>query len=280
MKSTIIETQLGKLEYSLVGQGRSILFLHGGHSNCRETLSHIGFDPEQFQLITPSRPGYGNTPLGKNRTPKQAAALIVELLKQLEIDKYIVYGISAGGPTAIELAANYPDCVDKLILASAVSMRWLEQKDPIYKTAHIIFSPRLEKFIWGMVHWAGTISPRLIANSFFSQFSKMSRKRLAKSDILALLETMKYYRSKTGFLNDIDQHISEDSLLKIKCPALVIHSENDNSVSVDHAKHANRLIKNSKLKILQNEWGHLFWIGNDSQIAVDTIMEFIQSNES
>ena len=75
--------------------------MHGGHSNCHETLCHKGFDLEKFQLITPSRPGYGKTPLTNNRTPKQAADLILELLKCLSVDNTIVYGISAGGLTAI-----------------------------------------------------------------------------------------------------------------------------------------------------------------------------------
>jgi pimeloyl-ACP methyl ester carboxylesterase len=62
-----------------VGNGFPILFIHGGHSNCSETLSHTGFDLEKFQLITPSRPGYGNTPLKGNGSPKQAADWIAGL---------------------------------------------------------------------------------------------------------------------------------------------------------------------------------------------------------
>lgn len=65
MNSKVINTKLGEIEYRLIGNGIPILFMHGGHSNCNETLCHKGFNLEKFKLITPSRPGYGRTPLVK-----------------------------------------------------------------------------------------------------------------------------------------------------------------------------------------------------------------------
>jgi pimeloyl-ACP methyl ester carboxylesterase len=108
VNSSIIRTDHGEIEYRTIGNGQPIVFIHGGHSNCHETLSCKGFDLERFQLIIPSRPGYGNTPLANNNTPGKAAGLIAELLEILSIDKAIIYGISAGGLTAIELAAVFP----------------------------------------------------------------------------------------------------------------------------------------------------------------------------
>ena len=129
MKGETIKTDKGQIEYSIVGEGTPVLFLHGGHSNCRETLFHKGFDTSKYQLITPSRPGYGNTPLNNNNTPKKAANLIITLLDHLNIKKVIVYAVSAGGLTSIEMAGNYPDRVEKLILASAVTKKWLDKNE-------------------------------------------------------------------------------------------------------------------------------------------------------
>ena len=57
MEIKIIETDKGQIEYSIVGKGIPVLFLHGGHSNCRETLFHKGCNTNKYLLITPSRPG-------------------------------------------------------------------------------------------------------------------------------------------------------------------------------------------------------------------------------
>jgi pimeloyl-ACP methyl ester carboxylesterase len=105
------------------------------------------------------------------RTPKQAAELIAELLNCLSIKPAIVYGISAGGLTAIELAAQHPDKVQKLILASAISKKWLAKDNKIYKTAQIIFNPKIERVTWGMVSLFSKLLPRVLANSFYPQFS-------------------------------------------------------------------------------------------------------------
>ena len=276
MNSKVINTRLGNIEYCSIGNGTPILFLHGGHSNCYDTLSRKGFDLKKFQLITPSRPGYGKTPLNDNQTPKKAAELILELLNYLSIDEVIVYGISAGGLTAIELAANYPNKVRKLILASAISKKWLDENGKTYKTAKKIFNPKVEKLIWGMVKFFSRVFPNMIAKNFYPQFSKNQLHKLKKDDIQELISAMKHYNSKKGFLNDINQDIADVTITKVKCPTLIIHSENDNSVSLEHPENANRMVENSTIEILQNEWGHLFWIGTDSRKSIEKIMRFIK----
>lgn len=276
MNSKVINTRHGDIEYCSIGKGTPIIFIHGGHSNCNETLCHKGFDLDYSQLITPSRPGYGKTPLKDNRTPKQAADLIVGLLEYLSVDNVIVYGISAGGLTAIELASNYPSKVSKLILASAISKKWLDEQEKIYRTAKMMFNPKAEKMVWGMVRFFSRIFPNLIAKSFYPQFSKNPIHKLKKQDVLELISTMKHYNSKTGFLNDIDQNIDVEIITKIKCPTLIIHSENDNSVSLEHPENANKMIENSRIETLHNEWGHLFWIGTDSKITIAKTIKFIK----
>src|SRR4051812_22605240 len=125
MMISLIETIKGKIEYSMLGQGRPILFVHGGHVNCTETIFQKGLDANRFCFITPSRPGYGNTPLSDlNKTPKGTADLFIALLDELKIQEAIVVGISAGGLTALEMAANYPDRIQCLVLMSALTKKW------------------------------------------------------------------------------------------------------------------------------------------------------------
>ncbi|MEB2777836.1 alpha/beta hydrolase [Algoriphagus sp. D3-2-R+10] len=275
MNSTIINTKLGDIEYRSIGKGIPVVFIHGGHSNCYETLGHKGFDLSKFRLIIPSRPGYGRTPLNGKKTPKEAADLIIEILNYLSIDKAIIYGISAGGLTAIELAANYPTKVEKLLLASAISKKWLNEDGKIYKTAQLIFNPKIERLTWGMVRLFSGIFPRMIAKSFYPQFSTDPAHKLTQEDIQELVLALKHYRSKRGFINDIDQDINDGTITKINCPCLIVHSKNDNSVSFEHPIHSNDMIKNSRLIELDNEWGHLFWIGKDSEQSIKKTVEFI-----
>jgi len=275
MKCEVITTKQGDIEYRSIGTGTPVLFMHGGHSNCQETLCHTGLHPERYRLITPSRPGYGQTPLHENKTPEQAAALIAELLNYLSVDSAIVYGISAGGLTALSLASQHPDRVNKLILASAVSKKWLDEHEGIYKAAQLIFRPGVEKVTWAMVRFFSRLFPALLAGSFFSQFSKKKTHKLRKEDINSLFSALKTYSSKSGFLNDIDQNINDEIIANIQCPTLIIHSENDNSVPLEHAQHAHKLMTNCQLEVLQNTWGHLLWLGADADIFIKKTKSFI-----
>jgi len=273
-----IETALtdnGQIEYSVTGEGKPILFLHGGHSNCREKLFHKGFNTGMHQLVTPSRPGYGNTPLNGKRTPRKAAELVMSLMDHLQMDSVVIYGISAGGLTALEVAGNYPERVEKLVLASAVTKKWLHPTDQTYKAARRLFNPKTEGIVWGTVRTISALSPILIANSFFTQFSKTERHRLAKGDAEELVAVFRNFSSRKGFLCDIDQDIDDSLPATISCPTLIVHSRNDSSVPFDHAQHANERIPNSTLLALNNEWGHLFWIGKDSEETIRRIVEFV-----
>ncbi len=276
MEIIIIDTDKGQIEYSIVGKGKPVLFLHGGHSNCRENLFFKGFDTNKYQLITPSRPGYGNTPIDDNFTPKKTADLIVSLLNYLKIDKVVLYAISAGGLTSIELTSNYPEKVEKLILASAVSKKWLDKDGQVYKTAKKLFNPKTEKIVWGLIRLFSGIFPKMIANNFYPQFSKNNPHRLEENDIKDLMSTFKYYNSKTGFMSDIDHDVAQGQISKIQCPTLILHSRNDNSVLFEHAEYSNKMIKESKLIGLDNEWGHLLWIGKDSNEPIMKAIEFIE----
>src|SRR6266705_5129627 len=61
--SHLARTKQGLIEYRSVGQGPAVLVLNGGHTNCHSPLGHEAFFLAQgYQLIVPSRPGYGRTP--------------------------------------------------------------------------------------------------------------------------------------------------------------------------------------------------------------------------
>lgn len=279
MKTQIIDTDQGRIEYATEGKGKPVLFLHGGHSNCKEKLCHKGFDTDHYLLITPSRPGYGNTPLADKHRPQKAADLIIALLNHLCLDKIMLYAISAGGPTAIELASRYPERVEKFILASAVSKKWLDRNGKVYQTAKWLFHPSSERLVWVLIRFFSGIFPRMIAERFYPQFSTNKMHPLAITDIQELLATFRHFNSKTGFLCDIDHDLEPKQISGIQCPTLIVHSKNDNSVSFAHATYAHQMIKDSVLVGLDNEWGHLFWIGKDSHETISKTIAFIETTE-
>ena len=277
MTISLIHTAKGKIEYSLLGQGRPILFVHGGHVNCRETIFQKDLDPDKFCFITPSRPGYGNTPLADgNKTPKGTADLFIALLDELQLSRVIVIGISAGGLTALEMAANYPDRVESLVLLSALTQKWFAETDKVYTGGKKIFAPKTERFTWSLYRFFFNLFPKMMAKTMFKQLSKYRPIEFTEYELKELKQMTMNMRSGAGFDNDLDQTFDREILSKVACPTLILHSEYDNSVDLSHPQNAKNKIKHAKLRLFKNHWGHLLWLGAGYAQVLEEIKQLIE----
>lgn len=278
MTTSLIETAKGKIEYSLRGQGKPILFVHGGHVNCRETIFQKGLDPDKFCFITPSRPGYGNTPLSDlNKTPKGTADLFISVLDELKLPKAIVIGISAGGLTALEIAANYPDRVESLVLMSALTKKWFTETDKVYIGGKNIFAPKKERFTWLLYRLSFRLFPKVMTKTMFKEVSKYRPIEFTENEFKELKQLTLNMRSGYGFDNDLDQTIDQEILLGVECQTLILHSENDNAIDNSHPHNAKNKIKNSKLVIFKNRWGHLLWLGIDYEPVLSELKQLMSA---
>lgn len=241
-----------------------MLIVVGGHTNCKEAIFHKGLDPYKFCFLTPSRPGYGLTPLtDQNKTPKGTSDLFVALLDKLHIQKTIVIGISAGGLTALEMAANYPERIENLILISALTKKWFVETDKVYKGAKKIFAPQIERYTWFSYRLFFGLFPKATAKTMFKQLSTYRPVEFTEDEFQELKQMTLIMRSYKGFDNDLDQTIDQETLTRIECPTLILHSENDNQVDLSHPQNAKSNIRGSKLVTFNNRWGHLLWLGTD-----------------
>lgn len=274
----ICHTSAGPVEYNSFGQGKPVMLIHGGHSNCQDTLASKGLDTNQYQFIIPSRPGYGRTPLLGESRPESTAKLLIALLDSLNIDQCIVYGISAGGPTAIAMSALFPERTEKLILASAVTQDWLQPGDPEYHTAKIIFRPRVERLTWMMVHAFARRMPKKLALNFFKEFSSYRPVDVSDDEARELCDLLQKYQSGTGFINDLEQTVKPEWLEGIHCETLVLHSRFDESVPLAHAQHARNKISKARLEVLDNKWGHMLWLGDEGKRTAQLVHSFLNEN--
>src|SRR5689334_11501124 len=104
----------GDIQYRVAGQGPAILVLNGGHTHCNSPVGHEPFFlREGYQLVIPSRPGYGKTPTSTGRSAEASADALVRLLDELRIDRVNVVGISGAGPTTLQLAGRHPGRVNR-----------------------------------------------------------------------------------------------------------------------------------------------------------------------
>jgi pimeloyl-ACP methyl ester carboxylesterase len=106
--------------YEIHGQGEPLLLLHGG------LMSSASFHPllpaltDKHRVILVDLHGHGRTTLGDRPISIVGNAKDLDaLLEKLGVPQTDVVGYSFGGGTALQLAANHPKRVRKLVIMSA-----------------------------------------------------------------------------------------------------------------------------------------------------------------
>ena len=156
----------------------------------------------------------------------------------------ILLGHSNGGRIAISFATTYPNKVQKLILVDSAG---------IY---HKELTLEIKRFVFGTV---AKIGKKFTSSAVLKKFLY----RLAgESDYQAATPNM-----KQSMVNLISTDLTP-VLEKISSPTLIIWGENDKVTPVGDARTMNKLIKNSKLKIIKGARHSPFYTHPNEVVAI------------
>ena len=108
--------------YEIHGSGKPLILLHGGFGALEMFGPVLPALAEKRQVIGVDLQGHGRTlPFdGRPMSFEAMATDVAELIKWLGYEKADVMGYSMGGNTAVRLAIDHPEVVDKLVAASCV----------------------------------------------------------------------------------------------------------------------------------------------------------------
>lgn len=122
--SHTIQTTLGPIAVTVVGDGQPLVLLHGGGpgasalANYRDNLPAF----EGFQVILPDQPGFGGSyrPTEADLDERSVTQITVDALYQvldaLGVGAFHLLGNSLGGAAALAMAIAQPERVSKLVL--------------------------------------------------------------------------------------------------------------------------------------------------------------------
>jgi len=253
--STILKTEYGDIEYTVEGEGTPVLLLHGAGGGYDQGLwAGKVFFGDGYKFISVSRYGYLRSSIPDNASIELQAAAYKTLLDNLSIDKVIVVGASAGGPSATQFANDYPDRCSALILISAVSMGPAPgDQDPFY--VGIIHT--IQKFDYAYWLFTRFFQPIIldmmgIPAQVYETFNP-EQKELAQ-EMLDIMHPMS--QRYKGTVND-EKMIEFYTIPagNLSAPTLIIHAKDDALVSYKHAENAHSKINQSQL-VLYDTGGH------------------------
>jgi 3-oxoadipate enol-lactonase len=108
-----------RVAYDSEGRGAPLLLMHGAEASRQMFAPLVPHLAKHFTVIT-----YDQRDCGETEAPERAATLAdlaadaCKLVKALGLKRAHVFGSSFGGRVAQALALLYPQCVDRLVLAS------------------------------------------------------------------------------------------------------------------------------------------------------------------
>ncbi len=145
-----------KVSYSVYGkkEGKPILFCHGVNGT---RVQSSRFTEEAYKLgvliITPDRPGYGETTSVGDRSYLEWAEDMYRFLKNMNVEKIGILGLSAGANYALACLYKYPQLFNKAVMVSATSGAFLYRKGPEKKLAEMLLAhPSLVSLYMGIAY--------------------------------------------------------------------------------------------------------------------------------
>jgi pimeloyl-ACP methyl ester carboxylesterase len=228
-----------KMYYEIYGEGKPLVLIHGGGSTIQTTFGRvIPLLARHRKLIAVELQAHGRTSdrdseLSFERDADDVAAL----LKNLGISRADFFGFSNGGTTALQLVIRYPELVNKIVAASALSKR--NGAPPLF---------------WDFMEHA-----RL--ENMPEQLKEAYKKVVSDPAGLQIMHD-KDAKRMVDF-----KDIPDEKIKSIKAPTLIIIGDKD-VITQKHAVEMHRLIVNSELAIIPG--GHGEYIGEETTLTPDT----------
>ena len=260
--------------------GRALVLIHGITSSSRTWENVIGGLAQRHTVIAPDLLGHGQS--GKPRGDYSLGAYasgIRDLLVALGHDRATVLGHSLGGGIAMQLAYQFPERLERLVLVSsgglgrevslmlrAATLPGSEYVLPLLVAAPVRKSVAATAALLGRIGVRPSAGTAGVAEGFGSLTTEDARR--------AFLHTARAIIEPSG------QRISATDRLYLAewLPTLIVWGARDRMIPVTHGRRAAAAMPGSRLEVFEDA-GH-FPFNDDPQRFVDVVRDFIATTEA
>ena len=178
------------------------------------------------------------------------------LIDHLKLQRFALFGMSQGGPTAITYAVKHPQFVSHLILYGT------------WPRGNAGAPPELKVSLCNLIRTSWGLGSKTLADVFvpdsgmdgLKYFTKLQRKAATGEMAAQLLEN--------------EEHIDVTELLpQVTTPTLITHRKGDRACSIQGGRELAASIPNARFVLLEGI-DHLPWLG-DSESVLSAVEEFL-----
>jgi pimeloyl-ACP methyl ester carboxylesterase len=243
-----------------------------------------------FRVVAIARPGYHGVPFDLVDSLEAQADLYAAALTGLDIhDPVHVFGVSAGGPTALYFASKHP--TRSLLLWSAVTGPYTPNQESMDSPlGRLILSPRGQNLISWMLARSARLATRATMKTFLEAEAMLEPAEAAAvldhelSDPERRAEFVCFVDSTTPMSDLYTGMMGELAMMaddwspewsEITAPTLAVASPVDKDVSFDHAERISEVLPHAQT-IHVRAGGHFVWWGEEGEAVVEESLAFLR----
>ncbi len=265
------DTPLNVIE---LGEGPPLVFVHGLSGSWPNWLEQLPVFAVDHRVIALDLPGFGRSPMPAEEISISGYARTLDaLLGKLGVDAAAVVGNSMGGFVSAELAINYPQRVERLVLVSAAGLSTYGDPRGLRALGRM---RRIERIVATYAGWVAahsdTVTKRpMLRNATLGLIAAHPNRLpapLAAEQIRGA--------GKPGFIQGLAANLDYDfshRLGEIVCPTLIVWGDRDRVITVRDAARFAELIPGSR-KVVFEDTGHVAMLERPAEFN-ELLAEFL-----
>jgi len=251
------------IAYATIGQGLPLIWPAYWVSHLEEEWKHSFFRDffrrlaVNHTIVKYDKHGCGLSDRDRTEFSLEKEVRDLEaLIDHLKLQRFALFGMSQGGPTAITYAVKYPQFVSHLILYGT------------WPRGNAGAPPELKASLCNLIRTSWGLGSKTLADVFvpdsgmdgLKYFTKLQRKAATGEMAALLLEN--------------EEHIDVTELLpQVTTPTLITHRKGDRACSIQGGRELAASIPNARFVLLEGI-DHLPWLG-DSESVLSAVEEFL-----
>jgi pimeloyl-ACP methyl ester carboxylesterase len=245
------------VSYMEAGEGPVLLLIHGIAGYCenwRETIEPLA---RHHTVIAPDLPGHGASEAGGGDYSIGALASgLRDLLLALGHERATLVGHSLGGGVAMQLAYQFPEMIERLVLVSSGGLG--PEVSPVLRAAALPGADLFISITAGAGQRVGSVLGRglgaigLRPNADFAEVARGYASLEDPDRRAAFLDTLRAVVGTGGQR----VHAGDRLYLAEAVPVLIVWGARDSIIPVRHGEDAHRAIPGSRLEVFEDV-GHM-----------------------
>jgi len=232
------------MHYLEQGKGPALVLVHGFPLDSRMWEAQVAALSDQFRVIAPDLPGFGQSPGTGPFTMDSVATQLNNFLDAIGVQQFVLAGLSMGGYIALAFSKKCPRRLDGLVLmdtrAEGDTAQGKEARMKMIEAAKTS----------GAKAVSDLMLPKLLASESIQKRPELAGK------LRQIMESQKVETIERALLAMRNREDYTDHLPSIADPTLIVVGENDAITPPAMSEAMHRAIRKSELVIVKGS-GHM-----------------------